>query len=140
MTVKKKLFPFIHYVFSNQNIPFELIIHACLHHQMSYSPIQRNMSPNTEITLFLFLEGDPEKIIVFDSVFRIKCSLEKKVNTVVTSTTQTNPQNVPHLFVNTPHSRVQYTCLGLNMSLVQCKYKNTNQWLVKGFSYMKFRR
>lgn len=139
MTVKK-LFPFILYVFSNQNIPFELIIHVCLHHQVSYPPIQRNMSLNTEITLFLFLEGDPEKIIVFDSVFRIKCSLEKKVNTVVTSTTQTNPQNVPHLFVNTPHSRVQYTCLGLNMSLVQCKYKNTNQWLVIGFSYMKFRR
>lgn len=38
---------------------------------------------NIEIIFFLFLEGDLEKIIVFDLVFRIKCFLEKKVNIVV---------------------------------------------------------
>lgn len=64
------------------------------------------MSQNTKVTLivfvfgFFFRGGVPENLL-FDLDFRIKCSLEKKVNTVVTSTTQTNPQNVTSsLFVN----------------------------------------
>lgn len=63
------------------------------------------MSQNTKVTLivfFVFLGGGgvPENLL-FDLDFRIKCSLEKKVNTVVTSTTQINPQNVTSsLFVN----------------------------------------
>lgn len=64
------------------------------------------MSQNTKVTLIVFVfcfflgGGVPENLL-FDLDFRIKCSLEKKVNTVVTSTTQTNPQNVTSsLFVN----------------------------------------
>lgn len=64
------------------------------------------MSQNTKVTLIVFVfcfilgGGVPENLL-FDLDFRIKCSLEKKVNTVVTSTTQTNPQNVTYsLFVN----------------------------------------
>lgn len=62
------------------------------------------MSQNTKVTLivfFVFLGGGVPENLLFDLDFRIKCSLEKKVNTVVTSTTQTNPQNVTSsLFVN----------------------------------------
>lgn len=65
------------------------------------------MSQNTKVTLIVFVfgvffrgGGVPENLLI-DLDFRIKCSLEKKVNTVVTSTTQTNPQNVTSsLFVN----------------------------------------
>lgn len=63
------------------------------------------MSQNTKVTLIVFVfwfffRGVVPENLLFDLDFRIKCSLEKKVNTVVTST-QTNPQNVTSsLFVN----------------------------------------